>query len=290
MVKFGRNYSLRVELNSGDILTIAPPFTLEFDISRKLYSSANFSSLRIYNLSQNNRNQIRKDVTDYGNFRSVELAAGYGKVLPIVFKGNITQAWSVREGTNFITQIESFDGGFAYSNGFTDGAAGQFAAATPLKAVITSLADSLPGVSLGAIGDYSYITQPARGPSYSGPTCSLLSELTGGGFFIDNSKVNCLGDSECLGGNIQVINAKSGLLGTPVREQTILHFDMLFEPQLLIGQKIQLQSVTDANFNGYYKITALHHRGIISESVCGSAVTTASMFYGTQALSTVASE
>lgn len=282
MDKLGRSYQLKVQTQEGSILTVAPPFTVEFDITRNILTSANVSSIRVFNLSQNHRNQIRKNVNDYGDLRQITLTAGYGSNLPVVFTGNITQAWSVREGTNVITQIESYDGGFAFANGFTNQ---QFPAGTPVSSIITSLAGSLPGVSVGAIG--SYPGTISRANSYSGTTTDLLRELTGGGFFIDNGKVNCLGDSECLVGEIQLINSASGLLGTPVREQTILNFDMLFEPRLVIGQQIQLQSITEANFNGFYKVISIKHRGMISEAVCGDAITSVGLFYGTQALSTV---
>lgn len=286
MTKFGRNYILTVELQDGQTLTIGPPFTLEFDITRHTLNSANIASFRIYNLSKNHRSLIRKDVTALWDFRTVRLKAGYGNTLPVVFNGNITQAWSVREGNNFITQIESFDGGEAYVTGDTNVT---YPKGTPFQSIITALANSLPGVSVGAIGSYPGVTN--RASSYVGPTMSILSELTGGGCFIDNGKIFCLGNNECQIGSTLVINSQSGLLGTPMRQQTILSFDLVFEPGLVAGQKILLDSregdVTGANFNGIYKIVTLHHHGMISAAVCGDAITNIEMFYGTEALSEV---
>lgn len=286
MLKFGRSYILKVQTQNGETLTIQPPFTVEFDITRNTLTSANVASIRIYNLSPKNRSQIRKDVTNYGDLRQVQLAAGYGTNLPIIFVGNITQAWSVREGNNFITQIESFDGGYAFANGQTNTT---YPAGTQQQTIVENMASSLPGVTVGAIGEFS--GSITRGNAYTGNTTNLLNALTGGGMFIDNGKVNCLGNSECLEGEIQIINSDTGLLGTPVREQTILNFDMLFEPRLIVGQKIQLDSLEGslkgANFNGFYKIISLKHRGMISAAICGDAITSVGMFYGTEALTTV---
>lgn len=282
--KFGRNYSLLVETTTGETITITLPFTVEFNIVRNTFSSANSASIRILNLSEKNRNKIRKDVSDYGDIRSLQFNAGYGVNLPIAFAGDITQAWSVREGVNFITQIECFDGGSAFATGQTNE---QFPAGTPQATVIKTLAQSLPGVSLGAIGKYEGVL--GRGNSYNGPTLSILRELTGGGVFIDNGQVNCLGNNECLVGEIEVISPASGLLGTPVREAQILHFEMLFEPRIIVGQKVRLQSSTDVSFNGDYKVVSVEHHGVISEAVCGDAVTTVGLFYGGSALSDVAS-
>lgn len=282
--KFGRNYLLSVQTQKNDTLSIQLPFTVEFDITRNILSSANVASIRIFNLSKDNRNLIRKNVTDYGDLRLIRLQAGYGSNLATIFAGNITQAWSVREGVNFITSIESFDGGFAFANGVSNEV---FPAGTPQEVIIGKLVDNLKpyGVTPGAVGNFEGLI--SRGNSFSGPTTDLLSSITGGASFIDNGKLNCLKDDECLVGDIQLIDARSGLLGTPVREQTILNFDMIFEPRIIVGQKIVLQSATDANFNGTYKVISVKHRGMISGAVCGDAITSVGLFAGVPAFKTV---
>lgn len=273
---------MAVETQNGEIINVEPPFTIEFDITRNILTSANVCSIRIFNLSQVHRNAILFNIMDSGDYRSVQLAAGYGTNLPIIFTGNITQAWSVREGVNFITSIECFDGGFAFANAQTNEV---FPVNTTQRTMLESLAVSLPNVSVGAIG--SFEGSLTRGVSLTGSTMDLLRELSGGAAFIDNGKIHILGDSECLPGEMLVINSQSGLLGTPVREQTILNFDMLFEPRLTVGQQIQLDSSTGQNFNGFYKIISLKHRGTISPAVCGDAITSVGMFYGTSALTTI---
>jgi hypothetical protein len=280
--KFGRNYLLRVENEDGQFLTIAPPFTIEFDVNRNILSSANLSSIRIYNLSKHNRASIRKDQYDGGVLRRVILQAGYGTNLPIIFDGDIQRAWSVREGVNFITQIESFDGGYAFLNGLVNQT---FPRGTDQRTILLELLGHLPGTQVGTVGDYPGRT--TRGSAYSGNTAQIVTELSGGGFFIDNAKANCLNDSECLRGEIQVITSASGLLGTPVREETFLNFDMLFEPRLVIGQELALDSITGDNFNGLYKVIAIKHKGMISESVCGDAITSVGLAYGLGKLKTV---
>lgn len=294
MQKLGRNYKLLVGLPgaqavggpaNGQTLTIELPFTVEFDITRNTLTSANVCSIRIYNLSQNNRNQIRYNIMDSGAYRPVVLFGGYGSNLSVIFSGNITQAWSVREGVNFITTIECFDGGYAFNTGFTNTT---FPAGTSIQSVITNLAASLPQVKLGIIGT-NYTGVLPRDNSLNGSTVELLKYLTGGGVFIDNQIVNCLSDNECVPANgITVIDDSSGLLGTPVRELTIIRFDMIFEPRVIVGQQIFLNSSTGSNFNGFYKVVSVKHRGTVSGAVCGDAITTLGMFFGTAALSTIA--
>ena len=202
--------------------------------------------------------------------------------------GNITQAWSVREGSNFITTIESFDGGYAYNNAQTNTS---FPKGTTYDTVITTLADSLPQTTLGTIGD-TYTNSLGRGNAISGRTMDLLNTYTGGGTFIDLGAVNCLAENECLSGGLPVIDDSSGLLGTPVLELTKLTFDMIFEPHLLVGQLINLNSAEGAanagNFNGNYKIVTIKHRGAISGAICGEVITSVELYAGTQTLNVVA--
>jgi hypothetical protein len=288
--KFGRNYKLSVQINSaGDMLDITLPLTLEFDIVRKTLSSNSHATFRIYNLSLAHRNAIRFNFSNYGTYRRVILKAGYGSNTPIVFQGNITQAWSVREGVNFITQIECLDGGFAFRNGYVSQ---QVPAKTPQKAVIQSMMQNLPYCTPGAIGPSVYTntdtntpakTGNATGASYVGSTVTNLLDLTNGAFFVDREVAHCLGPNEYIqSGQVLNINSASGLLGTPVLEETLVHFDMIFEPQLQVGYAAQLTSITGENFNGLRKVTAVHHRGMISDAVCGEAITTAEFAYFNQ--------
>lgn len=291
--KFQRNYYLQIEGQDFSTIVIQPPFTIEFDITRNILSSANISTIRIYNLSLTNRNNIDFNLFNQSIFRSIELQAGYGWNMSTIFKGNITQAFSVRDGNNYITQIEGFDGGYAINNAQTNL---QFPAGTPNQLIIETLASSLfqYNVTLGQVGIYAGTA--LRGNSYMGPTLPLLAQLTGGGAFIDNQQINCLGNTSCLFGTDLLINSSTGLLGTPVRERNRIIFDILFEPGIIVGQLLTLQSSTSITstltnptqgVNGLYKVVAVKHRGTISESVCGDAVTTLTLLSGPGALSII---
>lgn len=283
MVKFGRNYQLTIEGPDGNPIIIEPPFTLEFNTVRNNLASVNNGVFRIYNLAPRTRALIRKDRNDFGNIRRIHLDAGYGKNLSTVFDGTITYAWSVREGVNFITQVQAFDNGDAMVNGKFNG---HFAANTPTETILQTIIADMPSVKVGSIGSYPNST--TRGKSYSGNSMNLLSELSGGGAFIDNGLVHVLGDNECIANAaVTIIDSDGGLLNTPVREERVLTFDMIFEPGLVVGQKVTLESATGSNFNGTYKIVGLAHRAMISPATCGEAITSVNVWYGLKALTVV---
>lgn len=276
MAKLQRNYILTVlPANQTDAIVIKPPFTVEFDVKRDTLGSVNTSSIRIYNLSEKNRSLLRKDVTNYGQIVRIEFLAGYGNNLSVVFNGNVSQGWSVREGNNFITQLESFDGGYAANNAYSTKT---LVSGTPNQSVVSSFMDDLTnfGVKRGAVGNFPGTI--SRGNSHSGSTFNILSDLTNAGFFVDNGKSYCLQSDEYIDGDILLINAQSGLLGTPIRENINIRFDILFEPKIQVAHAIKLESGTASNFNGIYKVVGVSHRGMISESVAGDAVTTVSLF------------
>lgn len=278
MDKYNRNYELYIEKSNNETLKITLPFTVEFEIHRNSFSSANVCSIRVYNLSADNRNQITKDQFDTLTNRTIQFRAGYGKNLSLGFSGMITQAWSVREGTNFITQIECYDGGYAYLNAITNS---EFPSDTPNASIVDSLVTDLNkyGVSKGTIGTVN--GSIARGNALIGNTTDLLKDTTNGGFFIDNSKANVLSDNECLASDIILINEKTGLLGTPLKENQFVSLEMLFEPGLKVGQLVQVESNGASRFNGIHKVIWIKHRGMISEAVCGDAVTSVGLLSGT---------
>lgn len=269
--KFGRNYRLVVQGSDNQEINIALPFTLEFDITRHTLASANVAQIRIYNLSKINRSLIAYNAFNVKQLRTVKLYAGYGDSLALIFNGNITQAWSIREGVNYITQIECYDGGYASVNSDLNIT---FPAGTPLKVALTQIMTNLPGVDFGAVGNFDGIFAQAK--TFSGNAIEILNQLTGNAFFIDNGKAYALKNDEYIQqlAPVVIVNPSTGLLNTPVLEQTVIRFEMLFEPNLNTGNLAFLTSETNPILTGIYKITAVKHRGTISPVVCGNLTTT----------------
>lgn len=275
------NQAILAQANTLPIV-IQLPFSIEFDITHNIMSSANVAQIRIYNLNPNTRNQLRFNIMDGTSiYRSLILQAGYGQgPFPTIFKGNINQAWSVREGVDFVTTIECFDGGFALNNGLADSLP-PFPANTPYSTAYKSMMAAFPQTTLGAIGNFP--GNLPRGNSFSGPLVDSLNNEVDGGqgnkFFIYNEQAYLLNDFECVAGEMPLINSQSGLLNTPIRELNRLTFDMVFEPRIFLAQKIELQSDTDQNFNGFYKVNSIKHRGMISPAICGDLVSSVGLFY-----------
>jgi len=281
-VKFNRNYKLTVQSIEGDFVTIGLPFTIEFDIQRTILSSVNVASIRVMNLNPNTRNKIRKDKQNFDVNRRVNLKAGYGDNLSTIFDGNLFQGWSTRPNSTVSTQLECMDAGYASSNANMAFSAQK---GTTKRSVMAKMIEEMApyGVSKGTIGvGGSFQDVLTRGNTFSGATFEALKEYRNdeGGFFVDNGVANVLNLDETIETEVPLINADTGLLGTPILHETFLSFDILFSPELLIGQQIQLTSKLNPAFNSIYKILSLGHKGTISENICGDAITTVGVYFG----------
>lgn len=286
MDKLNRNYFLSVlDTSLTSFIQVELPFTVEFDISTNTLIGVTDANFRIYNLARENRGRIRQDQTEFRFNRPISFAAGYATNLPTLFRGNVNQAWSVREGTDFITEIIAQDYGFASVNATINTS---FAAGTPRQSIIEALVGSLAqfGITRGVIG--SFPGEIPRGNAYSGNTFDILNQMTGGAVFVDKGRIYLLGDNEALAGQLTTIGPGNGLLGTPVRENTYVYVNMIFEPRLILGQVLNLESETgDSSVNGEYKVISLKHRGMISPAICGTAITSVGLAKGNAAINTV---
>lgn len=274
--KFGRNYQVQIDCDS-EIAIIKPPFTIEFSITRTVQSSANTMVLKIYNLAPITRQKIFQDRfnTARAGYRKIEVRAGYGDDTPIIFQGNIQFAYSYRQRTEWITEINAWDSGNAYANSFSNFTV---SAGIPQQNIISKLFVDLPGVQTGIISQYN--ASSARARTYLGNTTDLLhDEVKDGNFFIDNGRAFALKAEDAYTSAIEVLEASTGLLGTPRRHDAQLDIDVLFEPHIAVGQFIQLNTI-EKMFSGLYKVMGFAHQGIISDAVNGQCKTSINLWFG----------
>ena len=277
-MKFQRNYMLTITTPFGKQLTIEPPFTLSFSLTRNTLASANKCQIKIYNLGKNTRNQIYKDRYTTTEYWKVSLKAGYGESLKEVFAGNIYEANSTKEKTEWITNIDCFDGLDAIQNGFT---ATTVSKETSLKDVMKGVINDMPNVIAGFFGTAAEGEAP-RGQVLLGQSAGVLGDLSEGQYFIDNETVNVLTNDETIKGNVILLNSRQ-LLATPKRQDTFLTVPILFLPEAQVGIVCEIESL-EAIYNGQYKIMGFTHNVTISQAIPGSAITELQLYYGANGL------
>jgi len=256
---------------------------MEFDVSRNNAGNANVGHFRIFGLNPTSRNNLRYDFYDWGLLSTMTLQAGYGRNLPTIFAGNIITSQSYREGVTFMTEIDAHDIGFAFINADFNQ---PYEAGTPYQQIMDDMINSLgvfgvkPGITNPDFATYQGNTKLPVKKTYSGKTIQLLTELTGNNFFIDNGKSYVLNINDVISGTLKVLDESAGIINSPRLEYNTVHLEMEFEPSILMSQLLTLNLTqnsslnSDQNLNGDYKVISIKHRGIISPTVCGDAITT----------------
>lgn len=266
-MKLGRNYKL-VVVDPNDLeIDITPPFTMHFTADRNNLATANTGKIEVTNLGADTRQRIYKDRFDMSLRWRCALYAGYGTDLYLVLSGNIHEAYSYKQGPNWLTKISVFDGAYAFQNGFVSQSVGAGADKTQ---TVRQIISTLPGIQTGYLG-VSAQGEGKRGQVLFGPTREVLMDQTDGNFFIDNGTLHVSTDFEYDGS--ETLDLDQGqLLQTPQRRDASLDISILFYPQARVNVAAVLSSLYPI-YNGTYKICGIHHDALISESENGKAET-----------------
>lgn len=274
-MKFGRTYELKVQ-GQNNVHVFKFPTTLQFDVTRTITSQLNPGSFAITNINEAARKDIYLDRSlGYAEYRSIQLSVGYvtQPTLPVVFKGNIKEAYSEKQGSNIITRIKAFDGGFAVANGFV-------AISKPKSwnfvDAVQAVMRTMPNVSVGTVTPQ--LVQHTRGIVLNGASWTQLQRLaapTGSFAFIDKEVVNLLSNKGVVvnSGGILVIQSSTGLTNLPSRVGHNVMAQTILESRFDVGNLAILNSRLNAFLNGAYKILGFHHYGTISGVESGDALT-----------------
>ncbi len=244
-----RSYKVIIKLANGSVVIIQPELTIDFDITKSVSGGLNVCRFKVYNLSDNKRQQLTKD-KEQRAVMPFDFYIGYQDKIELVFSGNVYEAFSERSGTDFITTISSVDGGFDQQNSYTS--------KTVTTDGVNELLEDMPNTTKGHLPT-SNIIERARvlvGSTYDLIKSYVKEDET---IFIENSTLNILKDTETLGKDPVKIHSGM-LLGTPKKKNSRVTFSTLINPAITIGNLVELSS-TDARLDNIYKVQDIRYRG-----------------------------
>ena len=274
-MKFLRNYEIRIKTPSGDLITIDPPVSAQIDVDRAVMATQNNASITLYNLAPSTRNKIYKDKFMFTQYWQMFILAGYGKTdLYEIFRGNIQEAYSYKQGTEWVTHIDAYDGAFAIQNGFVSETVTK---ETSIKDMITRVIHTMPEMLAGVMGSPT-AGQAARGKTLIGPSYDVVQDLTSGQAFVDGETLNVMADDEVIAGEAFVLDSDN-IFESPRRRDTFLEVTTLLSPEIRIGYICQLNSKI-TRYNGNYKVLGIKHSATISQADAGEATSMLSLFAG----------
>lgn len=289
-MKFGRFYTMFAQ-GANKEHQIDYPLTCRFQVTNDNTFTLGKGVFQIYNLSADVRADLYKDPLDILTYKQVVFAAGYIKdsVNPItIFKGNIQQCYSYRQGPDWITEIIGADGDYAQSNSTIDLSIKD---GYTLRYAIQQLVNAFsPTVQLGLIGNQvvTSVVANTRGLSLSGNPFDLLSRQCSSRsllMFLYQEKCNVLSLEEYVAsaGGVTEISEETGILGSPQLGNFIVTARMIFEPKLIPQQKVQLK-VVEKRMSRDYIVGRVVHRGTISGALCENLETEATLYRPVQEL------
>lgn len=279
-MKFIRTYEIRITTPDGYAITIKPPITCQLEVEQSVKgSSLSNASVTLTNLAPNTRNRLGKDKFTKVDYWQIIILAGYGNTLIEVFRGNIQEGYSYKQGTEWYTKLECYDGAYQVQNGFMSET---FTKDMNMKDMIARSIKSMPNLLTGVLGSPASETSPRRGRVVVGNPYNEIQKMTDGQAFISGESLYVLADNEVMPGDVFVLSGEDNKT-TPKRRDGYLEVDRIFSPELKVGRVAEIKSAVE-KYNGQYKIFGIKHSALFSQAEAGDATTTVSLFIGDKAL------
>jgi hypothetical protein len=277
-MKFLRNYEIRIKTDKGQEFTIAPPVSVSLTTDISYGSSVNNCNVTLYNLAPSTRGYLYKDKYSTPLYWQISILAGYGEnELYEIFRGNIQQCFSYKKNTEWITEIEAYDGSYQIAEGFVSETV---AGGTNILDAVKRIIHTMPQMLMGAMGTPTNGTL-TRGQTFEGPSYDKLQELVGGNAFVDQETIHILGQDEIIDDGVFYLSGED-FYETPRRRDTWLELSTLFSPYIRIGRVCEIKSA-EKIYNGQYEVRSVKHTLTVSQASSGDATTMLGLYAGAAA-------
>lgn len=246
---------------------------VSFSVRKGFTQTPNSAEIRVYNLSKDTTNRIRRE------FTRVILQAGYPDNYGLIFDGTIIYARTGRDnGTDSWLEIQAADGDVAYNFAVVNTT---LAAGSKPADRVAACQDAMAakGASAGHVPDLGGQALP-RGKVLWGNARTHLraeAEATGTSWSIQDGVLQIVEQAGYLPGEAVVLTSHSGLIGVPEQCQDGIKVRCLLNPRLRVGGRIQLDNASiqgakidvlglpsvlpSLDADGIYRVLSIDYRG-----------------------------
>jgi hypothetical protein len=262
---FDRRYRLQV------FDRVITDLNIKFTVKRSLSSKvANSCELDIYNLNADSRGALQGQRDVY-----VSLNAGYAAGGSTIFRGDLAEAWSTRDGTEWITTITSNDGGTARK---TKRIQKTYPAGSNIRIMLESIANEL-GLGLGNLAAVAesarfFSTGMATAPAGYTASGSALEQLerlaraAGLTFSVQDGQLQFLRFNAASADATILLSPDTGLVDSPeMGKDKTVKAKALMIPGLWPGRRLELKS---RHVSGLYRIDTTTHQGELDGTEWGA--------------------
>ena len=251
-LRFDRNYELVITVGSTKI-TIKPPMRIAFNCDKSTRGGLNSLNLQVSNLQESTRLKLVKDTEERKRIL-IELSIGYGDSLGLIYKGSVMTGLNARNGADIVTTLDCLDGGFDAQRSYTSRTlkSGQ--------AIVDSVLGDMVNTEKGKVTAQSDLLRPKV---LVGNSLKLLRDRLADdeALFIDNEQLSIIKNDEVVSRLIPIVNAATGLISTPEREQKRVTFKTQLNPAIITGGLSKLEAKTAPHLDGIYKIDTISYSG-----------------------------
>lgn len=238
-----RQYLRSVNLIVGNELSTQIPNALSitdlrmtFHIEKDILGLPNRAKIQIWNLSKQTRLRIEKF------FTKIILNAGYVGDTGLIFTGNITNVFHIREGVDIITEIYAADGFMAYKTGIFNKTYSP--GASPIS-VTNDIIGSFPGITKGQILGIPSSSNNLMGATYSGSSVDVLNQHTreySTRWTIQNEVLSIFPVMGSLSNVTRILSAVTGMIGSPTITEIGANAKVLLDREILPGSQFKIDS------------------------------------------------
>lgn len=223
---------------------------------KTLMGIPNPSQISVFNLARDTRDAIR------GSLTKITVQVGWQNTeLHTLFQGSVLSAVSERNGADIVTKIGALPGYGALVRGVSSKT---FAAGTPVRDVVKSMAQDLPGLTIGDSGLEGLDGKiGGSGWSFAGSTKDGLTQLAnehGFSWHVDDGQFKALGDKAKFGGFVELNGKDGGLISVvptltgPLQVQTGVKIKAVYVPGITAGGTVRVKSDISPKLNGDYRV------------------------------------
>jgi hypothetical protein len=246
------SYNVMITTPDEEGYVIGDPISCSISVNRNSGSSLNTASVDLYNLSESNRNTIRKDKNKTNEYWGARVLAGYDGEVYTIFIGNMQEAYTEKKGLDWVTHIEAYDGLYSLQN-------------TRLEITLNedvNIPEYLKNVIKEkhlASGNLEVIDEKSgkRGVVLEGAMQDVLKETFGNNWFIDNEHLYVMKPGAVLTDYAYLVTSDN-LLSSPRKRDTLIDIDVIFTPKLSVGRIVNLRSMYE-QYNGEYQVIGFTH-------------------------------
>lgn len=248
-----RIISVSFEVN-GQLKTYSSPFFITVNGTRYANALQNEADIVIANLDKTTQDFLLTETTPYNinnTSKTISVYAGrqsYGTSL--VYSGNIVTA-NVSQPPDIGINLKCLTGNFLKTNVIGVNQSGQASLFQILNAMAQDYHSTL---------NYQATNKNIANYSFAGSSTNqiqLLNSYGGINVFLDNGVLVVKDSGQPLKGIVKLVSASTGMIGIPQFTEQGLQVKFLFDPHVLLGGLMQVQSYEYPAANGEYIIYKL---------------------------------